>query len=309
MEAIRRELDLGWGTVSVLEWPASAARGSDTASASPRPDVVLLHGGGVDSAELSWGEIGPRLAAIGYRVFAPDHPGFGESAPPPWPVTQERFVRYVAEVLAALGVDRPVLGGLSFGGGLTLGLALARPQLLRGIVLLGSYGIAERVTAGRSSSLVQWLTWGLQRTGALGAMSRSLGRNRRALAWSMRHNTLRNPAALTDELLESVVAEARRPNAFEVFSAWQASEIGPRQLRTTYLDRLGSLTLPSLLVHGEQDAGVPVAAARRAAAAIPNARLVVVPKAGHWVQRDRPDAVLAALGAFLDDMLEREGDD
>ena len=54
--------------------------------------MVLLHGGGVDSAALSWGDIGTRLAAAGYRVIAPDHPGHGRSRLPSWPVTQQRLV-------------------------------------------------------------------------------------------------------------------------------------------------------------------------------------------------------------------------
>jgi pimeloyl-ACP methyl ester carboxylesterase len=66
METRRRTCDLGWGTVSYLEWLPDRATG---------PDVLLLHGGGVDCAALSWGGLAPVLAAAGHRVIAPDHPG------------------------------------------------------------------------------------------------------------------------------------------------------------------------------------------------------------------------------------------
>lgn len=54
-----------------------------------------------------------------------------------------------------------------------------------------------------------------------------------------------------------------------------------------------------LIVHGSRDVGVPVARVRAAAELIPDARLVVVEGAGHWVQRDRPDAVVPAMLSFL----------
>ncbi|MCW5954174.1 MAG: alpha/beta fold hydrolase, partial [Propionibacteriaceae bacterium] len=86
MEKRRRSVDLGWGQVSYLEWlPDGQAKA----------DVLLLHGGGADCAELSWGGVGPVLAEAGYRVIAPDHPGYGESPLPGWTASQERLVAYV----------------------------------------------------------------------------------------------------------------------------------------------------------------------------------------------------------------------
>ncbi|UHJ55936.1 hypothetical protein LT337_02325 [Mycolicibacterium fortuitum] len=60
VEPTRTTVDLPCGKVSYLTWAADSAA----------PTVVLLHGGGVDSAFLSWGGIGPGLAQAGYRVIA-----------------------------------------------------------------------------------------------------------------------------------------------------------------------------------------------------------------------------------------------
>ena len=57
-------IEFDWGRVSYLEWLPQG---------EPRADVLLLHGGGVDCAELSWGGLGRDLAQAGYRVIAPDH--------------------------------------------------------------------------------------------------------------------------------------------------------------------------------------------------------------------------------------------
>ncbi|WP_246227418.1 alpha/beta fold hydrolase [Propioniciclava coleopterorum] len=52
-------------------------------------------------------------------------------------------------------------------------------------------------------------------------------------------------------------------------------------------------------MHGEADPGVPIAAARRAAASIRGAELVEIPRGGHWVQRDSPELVAEAVLGFL----------
>lgn len=301
MQPTRHEVELGWGRVSFLEWPAAVDGEAEGASAH-RPVVVLLHGGGVDSAHLSWGGLAPVLAEGGYRVIAPDHPGFGHSARAPWRATQQRFVAYAGEFIDALELRRPVLGGISLGGGMTLGLALARPARIRAAVLFGSYGLADRMSEGAWGPSMHALTWLMLRTGLLDHLTRSLGRRRDLLASSMRRNTLRNPSALTDGLLDEIVAEANRPGAFDVFAEWQRDELAMLRLRTNYAARLPSLAVPALVVHGERDTGVPVASARRAAAAMPNARLLVAPGAGHWVQRDRPRLVGDAVLGFLDDL-------
>lgn len=63
--------------------------------------------------------------------------------------------------------------------------------------------------------------------------------------------------------------------------------------------RYHTLTLPTLILWGEQDAWIPFEQGRRLAALIPNARLVAVPEAGHLVQEDAPEAIIAALLGFL----------
>src|SRR5690606_7578601 len=96
VEPKRRTLDLPWGTVSYLEW--------DGRSRGKTLDVLLLHGGGLDSARLSWGALGDALSEAGHRVIAPDHPGYGRSRPPPWPAAQDRLVSYVGEFADGLGL-------------------------------------------------------------------------------------------------------------------------------------------------------------------------------------------------------------
>ncbi|MCW5953021.1 MAG: alpha/beta hydrolase, partial [Propionibacteriaceae bacterium] len=101
------------------------------------------------------------------------------------------------------------------------------------------------------------------------------------------------------ELLDAVMAEAQRAGAGVAFEQWQFDQFGWTKARTNYSDQLHSITIPVLVVHADHDTGVPVNRARDAARSIPDARLLVVPDAGHWVQRDRPAVVIPAMLGFL----------
>ena len=283
VHARRRTIDLGWGTVSCLEWepaePVTSDATATTASVTardPRP-VLLLHGGGVDNAWLSWGELGGALAARGHRVYAPDNPGHGESDRAPWPFTQERLVTFVGEVVDALDLDRYVVGGLS----------------------LGTYGIMRRQFPGPLALPAHVFTWMTVATGFMGWMLRWYGNDHRRLEQGL-VAIVRDPRRRTPELVEAVHAEAQREDAFVPFEQWQRDQIGPLRLTTDYSDRLAQFPVPALVVHGDRDTGVPVARAEAAAGSIPDSRLLVVTGAGHWVQRDRPDVVTPAVLGFLD---------
>lgn len=286
--AIRSTVDLPSGPVSYLTW----------APHQPVSTVVLLHGGGVDNASLSWGGIGPRLAEAGCRVIAPDHPGYGQSPPGRVAVTQERLVAYVGEFVDRIQLDRYVIGGLSLGGGMTIGHVLDRPDRVTGAMLLGSYGLMPRLSDGPLSGVRQLVTWAMLRTGLLSAVTRWAGGNRAAMTRSM-HALIRDPRQLTDELLDEIMTAAEQPGGFDAFEQWQRDQVRWNLLRTVYTPRLGELRCPTLVVHGDRDPGVPVARARAAAGLIPDAHLTVVAGAGHWVQRDRPDVVLDAIIGFL----------
>ncbi|GAA1836171.1 alpha/beta fold hydrolase [Agromyces salentinus] len=289
MPTRRTRAEVTGATVSVLEWTPARATGRT---------VLLLHGGGADSAELSWGEVGPALAAAGHRVVAPDHPGFGRSPRADWELTQEHLVAYVGELADALELTDYAIGGLSLGGGLALGHLLDRPSRARGAILLGTFGIMPRLTDGRLGGPNQALTYALLRTGVLAAMTRSYVRSPRAMERGLRE-IVRSPSARTPELVQAVIGEASSTDGIAAFAEWQRDQVGWGGLRTDYSERLGSIATPTLLIHGELDSGVPLSRAEAAARALPHGELLSVPGAGHWVQRDRPDLVIPAMTSFL----------
>lgn len=260
-----------------------------------RPPLVLLHGGGIDSARLSWGAAIPALSG-GQRVLAPDWPGYGESAALSVEYTQERLLHLIDQMLDAWDLPQVDLAGISMGGGAALGYSLDHPRRVRRLILIDSYGLHDQAPMQRLSHTVIHSPLAGERM--IGWTYALLKRSRRLTRWSLlgiihdRHN-------LSPELAQAAYQAMQRPNAGQAFYSWQRSELQPDGLRTCYLPRLNTLAAPTLLIHGQHDPLVPLAAAEQAARRIPRARLEVIANAGHWPQREYPQEVQPLMAEFL----------
>lgn len=246
------------------------------------PPVLLLHGGGIDNGLLSWGGVTEPLLALGYRVIVPDHPGYGNSPMPSFPVTMPHLVAYLTEFVERLNLRGVSLVGVSMGGAMALSYALQSPDNVAGIVVVGSYGLQDKAPG-------HVLSYALVRVpGLLSLSSRVIGSNRWLLRWSVRQ-IIRDRASLTPELMAQVATAARHPSSARAFASFQRDEIQRDGLRTNLIPRLAEIRQPVLVVHGSRDLGVPLACAQSAVKVLPDARLVVIEGAGHWTQRDCPD--------------------
>ncbi|GHF94434.1 alpha/beta hydrolase [Deinococcus piscis] len=254
--------------------------------------VLLLHGGGTDHAWLSWEETVPALLATGYRVIAPDLPGYGQSPPAAWPSTRPHLSRAVSGLMVALKLPRAVLVGVSMGGSLALAQALHSPVSVRGLVLVGSYGLARWAPYHRLSVGLARLPTGTNSVNPL------LARSPLAVRWTL-SSILQNPEAITPGLVRQVGTALRHRASAQAFAQFQRDEIRPDGLSTDFRKRLPELQMPVLIVHGDRDIGVPLAAAQEAARRIPGANLRVFSGAGHWTQRDQPGRFNYELLRFL----------
>lgn len=256
------------------------------------PPVVLLHGGGVDSAALSWRfAIGPLSRS--YQVFAPDLPGYGESDKPDLRYGNACYVSFVGRFMDSLGIRRATLAGISMGGGASLGFALGAPGRVEALILSDSYGLGGEVPFPALSFLLVRLP--LLNEAAWAGLRRS----KILVRWALK-SIFGDPEAVTDELVEEVVRAVRQPGTGRAFRSWQRNEVGLKGLRTDYSERLGELRVRTLIIHGSEDRLVPVSWAERAHRRLPASRLRVLEGCGHWPQRERPgefnEAVLEFLG-------------
>lgn len=253
--------------------------------------VVLLHGGGVDSARLSWGQTIDPLAE-GHRVFAPDLPGYGQSDKPDVLYSLDYYAQWLAELLDNLQLEQVSLVGLSLGGGIALNFTLQHPQRVSRLVLVSPYGIMPRLAWQRLSYLYvhspinEWSLW-------------TLRQSRQMVRWTLLAGLISSPERLSDELVEAVYQAAREPDAGKAFASFQRHEVGWNGLRTDFTNRLSEITIPTLFIQGEKDTAVPLKYAQQAIERMRNARLLVLSECKHWPQRDKTDEFNQAVASFL----------
>jgi proline iminopeptidase len=256
-----------------------------------RPTMVVLHGGpGFDQGYLRPG-LRP-LAAHAQLVFV-DLRGQGRSdATPAESCTLERMADDVAALCGGLGIERPVVFGHSAGGFVALQLALRHPELPGALILcdtaptlaplpdedpppsLAQRGGPEAVAAAERMFGGDFSPESLEAFGRLVAP----------------HYAAPDHADVPGRLLS--LSTLNGEIAAHFFSA-----LAPRY---DVRERLAEIAVPTLVIVGRHDWVCPPAASRALAAAIPGARLLVLPDAGHFGFSETPEPFLAGVrGAML----------
>ncbi|WP_436908024.1 alpha/beta fold hydrolase [Halosimplex marinum] len=255
------------------------------------PPLVLLHGGIIDAASVSWGAVVEPLARE-YRVVAPDLLGYGRSAKPDVTYSLDTHVDVVAEFVATVGLDGPAVAGISMGGGAALGLALRAPERVDRLVLLDSYGLGQELANGALTRLLA--KQGLTNKLAVALMRRSRGFTKASLG-----NIVHDTDALSADAVDAVWAEVKRPGVGKAYRSFRTAEVSPDGYRTDFSDRLDGLDTPTLLLHGEHDEVFPHRWSERAAARIPDSEFHLLDDCAHWAPRERPDTVVDLIEGFV----------
>ncbi len=253
--------------------------------------VILLHGGGLDAAHLSWS---PFIQPLGehFQVIAPDLPGYGQSSKPQVTYSLEFYVHFLHGFLKAQNIKSASLVGISLGGAIALSFALQHPDAVQKLVPVDAYGIINRYMLHR-------LSWFYVHS-PFNELSYAIYKSRRMTEWVARASGIfYRPERITPELMDDLVEAAQIPDAGRAFRSFQRSEYGWKQVRSDLTSQLHRIQAPTLFIHGEKDMAVPLAAAERAAALVPGARLHIMRDCGHWANREKPEEFLKVLSDFL----------
>ena len=218
----------------------------------------------------------------GRRIILPDLPGFGGTDPLPDPgaTTIDGFADLVAGLMASLGVGPAVVGGLSMGGYVALSLLRRHPETVAALVLADTRAGADtpEVIERRNAQQQQVTEEG------------------------------------TDQLFETMLGtllsedtRANRPDVVErtralMHGSSAAGVIGALEAMKNRADSvplLETIEVPVLVVVGEHDGPSPPDVATAMADAIPNARLEVMPGAGHLSNLEAPEPFNQVLESFL----------
>lgn len=257
--------------------------------------LILLHGGGVDSALVSFGS---ALVALGQRrrVIAPDLPGYGETEFSESEFSIPWYGDWVEDLIGSYGFDRVDLAGLSLGGWITLEVAISHPDVVRRIVAINPGGITEKFKFMRTA---EWVANHPRVENRMNRLSVSMGR--RLVRMQLRASRgMKNASALTDELIDAVIISGKRPHACEAFAATQrwAFSAGPGAL--SLVSRLPQIRAKTLIIAGRNDRLVPVADSIRASQLVSDRDVLVLEPCGHWLVRECPIEFVRAVDQFLD---------
>lgn len=243
---------------------------------SGRETIVLVHGFPLTAA--MWRAQLPALGTGVWRAVAPDLRGFGRT--PGAIASVDEAADDLLALIDTLGADRVVLGGFSMGGYVALAFMRRHAARVQGLMLVdtkaeadgeearkGRYALADRVRAEGKGIVIEAM---LPRLVADATLS---GRPDVVQAVLDVES-----GATQDGIIGALKAMAERPD----------SSSG-----------LPALVCPTLVIVGHDDVITPVADAERMAGAIPGAKLVVIPDAGHLSPMEHPAAVNAAMTEWL----------
>lgn len=238
------------------------------------PVVLLVHGYPLDGA--MWSGVA-RALSPGLRVLKPDLPGHGEN-PATAPTSLETHADFVEAILA--GLPAPVgLAGFSMGGYIALALMRRRPEKVRALALVDSRsGSDDEAGRGRREEAI--------------ALVRSQGVG--AIAQAMLPKLLSPEGLKKPDLVERLTRMMKRQKPETV-----AADLAAMRDRADQTALLPSIGVPTLCVVGELDVLTPPADSQAMAEAIPGAKLMAIPGAGHLAPMERPRAVAAALSEFF----------
>jgi pimeloyl-ACP methyl ester carboxylesterase len=233
--------------------------------------LVVIHGGLGDAS--TWLNNIAVLSAH-YRVYAPDLPGFGRSQTLEGRHDIPRLAEFIDYFTASLGIRRFHLMGHSIGGGVALNYALRFPQKVKKLVLISSLCLGVEIGL--------WVR-------VLSIVARSLGASLKA--------TLRGLHWLSEKFMPP----------FDLLLPLNPANIDLGGNITTFREqtlvlqnRLGDLSMPTLVVWGSKDNIVPVKQAYIAAEVIRNCRLKVFENIGHDVYRRKIGEFSQELSGFLE---------
>jgi len=260
--------------------------------------ALCLHG--FPESRFSWRHQLPLLAKLGYRAWAPDLRGYGETEPKPRAVADyliDRLMEDVAALIDASGAKSVTLIGHDWGAGLAWTFATNRVRPLERLAIMNVPHPGVMFASLRGGNWAQlrrsWYMFFFQLPGLPEAMMTRDGA--RAIREAF-HGMAVDKTHFTPDVLDRYAADAQRPGAMTGMINWYraAMRLGGK-LRGPW----PVIETPTLIVWGEEDAALGVELLDGTDAYVRDLTVKRLPGVSHWVQQEAPEQVNGILSEWL----------
>ncbi|WOD40943.1 alpha/beta hydrolase [Nodosilinea sp. E11] len=284
---VQRSQVFSQGTVAYVEadpsfWPTPPAK------AMP---LVFIHGFGGGSSSYEWSKVYPAFAAD-YPILAPDLIGWGQSDHPDRPLTTADYEALLAEIIQRLCPEPPVVVASSLSAAMLVRVAIAHPDLVRGLVLVAPAGLADFGQDPSSSFLNQIVKLPLvDQLLYRGAIATAEG-----IKLFLSQRQFADPSKVADEIVAAYLASAQQPQADVAALAFVRGD-----LSFDLALALPQLIVPTVMLWGEASQLTPIATGRRLAALNPEAirRFEALPGVGLTPQLEVPGVTIGLIQQSL----------
>ncbi|MBO0843177.1 MAG: alpha/beta fold hydrolase [Nocardioides sp.] len=252
------------GTTKYVSLPSGKVKYNVVGEGHP---VILLHGSGPGAT--GWSNFGPNIAELAehFTCYAPDMPGWGDSDP--CKPEDRNHVQTAVELMDELGLEKAAFVGNSMGGATTIRFAVEHPERQSHLVTMGA-----GVTGAKLFSAGDGPTEGIKVL--LKGYREPTIESMRELVDVMSYDSGDLREARAQQRLDALV---RNPHHAENFLS------GPRPARDFPAEELlARIPVPALLIHGRDDRVVHYEHGLKLVALIPDSRLYLINKCGHWAQ-------------------------
>jgi pimeloyl-ACP methyl ester carboxylesterase len=266
------------------EWVtlANGAKAHYSASGDTGPAIILIHGGiQGSSGTAGWRYMMPFLAEQGFRVYAPDRPGFGlaDAREEHWPHRGfMSWVEYLEEFARALNLKKFHIAGNSQGAQTAAYYTVYHPERVLSLAMIATGGLNQSMGVDMS-----------QVKPGLG-MPKFEG-TQQSMRDAMTSIIYRQEAISDDLLTMRTNAANTQAKAYDVGMAWNRE--AAKDPNTAHLldlrGKLDKITIPAIYLYGMQDVLGPVENAYLQEEKLPNIQLFYPDECGHQGQTDQPD--------------------
>lgn len=234
--------------------------------------ILILHGWGTRLSGKTFIPLQTALRKKGYRVFVPDLPGFGKNIPIDHPYTLDDYISFVKNYMTDKKISQAIVIGHSFGGRIGIKYAYMNPKSIRTLILTGTPGFRS------GNNVKYYLSLLLAKTGKIVVQ---------ILPFGFIYYFMRN-------VFYRIIGTKDYTNANHVMRDTFRAIISDKPSKYMPL-----LTVPVLMIWGENDVIVPLSVAERMKNVIPGSRLVRIANQTHALPYEDAEEFARVVDEFV----------